>query len=35
VALVVACLIFLPLGPYPFPAHHRHTSAEPAEKVSA
>ena len=35
VALVVACLIFLPLGPYPFPAHHRRTFAESAEKVSA
>ena len=34
VALVVACLIFLPLGPYPFPAHHRRTFAESAEKVS-
>src|ERR1700730_1664073 len=35
VALVVACLIFLPLGPYPFPAHYRRPFAESAEKVSA
>jgi MFS family permease len=30
VLLVVACLIFLPLGPYPFPAHHRRAEQEPA-----
>lgn len=30
VLLVIACLIFLPLGPYPFPALHR-LSAEPVE----
>jgi MFS family permease len=35
VALVVACLIFLPLGPYPFPAHQRRAERFTAEKVPA
>jgi MFS family permease len=29
-ALVAACLIFLPLGPYPFPAHQESAEAVPA-----
>ncbi len=32
VLLVVACLIFLPLGPYPFPAHHRRAEQDTAEE---
>jgi MFS family permease len=35
VGLVIACVIFLPLGPYPFPAQHRRGSAPTPEKVPA
>jgi len=35
VALVVGCLVFLPLGPYPFPAHHRRIEPYAAEEVPA
>jgi MFS family permease len=34
-ALVVACLVFLPLGPYPFPAHHRRAAQDAAEEKAA
>ncbi len=34
VALVVACLIFLPLGPYPFPARRRADKHDAAVEVS-
>jgi MFS family permease len=33
--LVVMCLIFLPLGPYPFPAQHRRASTSSPAKVPA
>ena len=33
--LVIACLIFLPLGPYPFPAqHHLPRAAEPERNLT-
>jgi MFS family permease len=35
VGLVIACLIFLPFGPYPFPAHHRRVGQDAAEEVAA
>jgi MFS family permease len=35
VLLVVGCLVFLPLGPYPFPAHHRLSEQDTAEQVTA
>ena len=35
VVLAVTCLIFLPLGEYPFPAHHRGAEHGAAEKVPA
>jgi MFS family permease len=35
VLLIVGCFIFLPLGPYPFPAHHRGAEQDAAEEVSA
>jgi MFS family permease len=35
VGLVVACFIFLPLGPYPFPAHRRRVGQDSAEGVAA
>jgi len=34
-ALAIACLIFLPLGPYPFPAHHRGAVQQTAEETPA
>jgi hypothetical protein len=33
--LVVMCLIFVPLGPYPFPAPHRRASPSSPAKVPA
>jgi predicted MFS family arabinose efflux permease len=35
VVLAIACLIFLPLGKYPFPAHSRRSEESVAEKVPA
>ena len=35
VVLAVACLIFLPLGEYPFPAHHRVNQSQAAEEAAA
>jgi MFS family permease len=35
VLLVIGCVVFLPLGPYPFPAHHRLSEQDTAEQVTA
>jgi MFS family permease len=35
VLLIIGCLVFLPLGPYPFPAHHRLSEQDTAEQVTA
>jgi MFS family permease len=34
VGLLVGCLIFLPLGPYPFPSHHRRLAKDGSQEVA-
>jgi MFS family permease len=35
VILAIACIVFLPLGEYPFPAHHRASQDQAAEEAAA